>query len=133
MNVHNIIMKAADLIEGNPEGFDWSSCVVGGCGTPGCALGWICAVAGQEVGRAFRTQDIPGFIDEDHVTFYTRMDGICPSFAWKRSAAECAKTLRTYAHLYHPLAALDPQFVRFRDSLYREFALTSAQHMESRS
>lgn len=98
-------MKAADQIEKKPHLFSWSSCDVGGCKTPGCAVGWIAAFRGQKAGNAFQAELALGV----HApTFYERMDGLCGKPVpvdhwgpWKDSASECARVLRLYAARYH--------------------------------
>ena len=113
MNIRQAILKAADSIEQYPKLFDYNSCKCPnyGCGTPGCALGWI----GFHLGRAVKVNgarqgkfengldDIASFTtdDGDAVTFYNRMHGIS-RFSWQKNAAKCAKALRLYADKYHP-------------------------------
>ena len=50
MNVYEAIVKAAWAIENHPQEFDFNSQVYPpgpGCGTPGCALGWIGTFLGK--------------------------------------------------------------------------------------
>lgn len=110
MNIREAILKAADHIEANPHRFDFDSVLVPGktCGSPGCALGWIAAFAGQQSGKEFQTNDLIGCGD---LEFYSRMDDIeapfdgdKPALAchWMNSAPGCAEVLRLYADKYHP-------------------------------
>ena len=102
---YEAIMGAADKIERKPHLFDWSSTEVGGCRTPGCAVGWICAFRGQKPREAFNCEQALGI---DAPVFYARMDALCgvPHTddhwgPWKDSAAECARVLRLYAEKWH--------------------------------
>jgi len=95
-------MHAANAIESQPHLFDWSSCDVAGCGTPGCALGWIAAFrVGHHEGGAWSGESTVGVRSSE---FYDRMRSVCPTDdenEWKRDAAICAHTLRLYAEKYH--------------------------------
>ena len=120
--VHAVIMKAAAQIGRHPETFLWEATKIpSGCGTPGCALGWIghfaqllCAdgsfnflnVPRRVLGIAPSWDD--EFGDE---TFYHRMDALCRRGAfWQKSSSMCAAALRLYAAKYHPLPK-EPAFL----------------------
>ena len=119
MNIRQAILAAADHIGRYPDEFRFSSVVVpkhGGCGTPGCALGWI----GTFSGARARTKSEWGF-DADTIgavafndinpmrwsllgisqkAFYDRMNNI--QKGWQYDAESCAAALRLYADKYHP-------------------------------
>lgn len=105
MNLYNAIMKAADHIERNPDEFNWNHVDVPdapGCGTPGCALGWIASFLGC-------TRDGLGFVaaahalgvGDEHYIFYRRLDEFAPFAKWRQKASVCAFALRAYAAKYH--------------------------------
>jgi hypothetical protein len=120
MNIRSAILAAADHIERYPGEFDFSSVVIPGlgCGTPGCALGWIsafagykerrygfCEIAGKELGLA--PEPLPDMNPEhgsSTYTFYNRMDALDGGRAvstWRDFPDVCAATLRKYADKYH--------------------------------
>lgn len=100
MNIRKAILKAADHIEANPKRFDFDSVNVPrspGCGTPGCAIGWIAHFARV---RSFR-EILPALVGIDSgLTFYTRLDEY--DYNWHKSAQVCAAALRYFADKYHP-------------------------------
>lgn len=117
MNVYSAIMKAADHIEQNPGEFNFRSVRVPeapGCGTPGCALGWIgtfaevkdetyesiSLVVGNDTDRELWAVKNP-LLNLDAVTFYERMEALGGGNSWRRSNTECARVLRVYAERYH--------------------------------
>ena len=121
MEIREAILKAADSIESNPEWFKFSEIgIPDGCGTPGCALGWIGAHMGlkpasygfievtKTMGLApevFLEISTPGA----EYAFYNRMSILAGGdksfdsfYLWSSSAKTCAQTLRAYADKYHP-------------------------------
>ena len=104
MNIYQAIMKAADHIEANPSEFRfWSTrCPEHpGCGTPGCALGWISSFAKQrqDVHRGcLILMGLPAG-PSGSFRFYRRMNDFDPS--WREAATNCAAALREYADMYH--------------------------------
>ncbi len=111
MNLYDAIMKAADHIEHFPHEFNFNSCRVPsstGCGTPGCAIGWITLfVGGEQTDRGFRkTIKLLVGKDDGHV-FYGLMDDLA-GYRWIYDAEICARGLRLYAAKYHaPVATPD--------------------------
>ena len=113
MNIRTAILKAADSIEQNPGlfGFGYIS-IPDGCGTPGCALGWIghhlghtTIISGvsEKMGCPLGTRsDFPG--GDTDFGFYDRMEELNED--WKFSADNCAPALRLYADKYHPSAGI---------------------------
>lgn len=119
MQIREAILKAADHIEANPGEFNFCSAGVPygpGCGTPGCALGWIGAFAGHRMrgegygfsGVAADVLGLPtasehrdvGIAHDAADQFYRMMDLF--SDDWRFNAVDCAAALRTYADRYHP-------------------------------
>ena len=93
MNAYEATLATAELFEREPKMFDFSRFVVPGCGTPGCALGYIGYFMGQ-------TGCISGenTIGVDSGEFYYRMRPLAPN--WIIDASLCAKALRLYAEKY---------------------------------
>jgi len=113
MNIRNTLLLAADSIEQNPNLFKWRSTKNANinCGTPGCALGWIALYAELKEEWA-RCSDLEQFLGiRSSVQFYGRMNKIDTSRDWKRSAPVCAKALRIYADIHHPISHI-PSSVR---------------------
>lgn len=113
MDIRQAILAAADHIERNPSEFNFYSIDIPrnpGCGTPGCALGWIATFLGMSNYSAYHhgkgLEDVLGI---SSIRFYSRMIELDPS--WHLFAENCAKTLRLYVDKYHPVPAL-PQAVR---------------------
>lgn len=119
MNVREAVLKAADHIERNPGEFDFGSPTApsgAGCGTPGCALGWVSTFCGLGsagnglLGWRGYTGALPALGLGSYQSFYDRMDGSQKWWerflliSWRRSAKVCAATLRAYADKYHPAA-----------------------------
>jgi hypothetical protein len=107
-------LRTADVIERNPDRFEFGSYAVPSrhdCGTPACALGWICAFMGRRVARKSDNGD-PG--DVFCVTrgvaplgitegqFYRRMDEVAGTIDWHDTGADCARALRLYADKWYP-------------------------------
>lgn len=105
MNIYDAIMKAADHIERYPREFNFDSCSVPkgpGCGTPGCAVGWMIFFFGSKeltFGRFARAH--MGIEHEGH--FYKRMNAFDFDDGpdWMKDARRCARNLRLYAAKYH--------------------------------
>lgn len=96
MNIREAILAAASHIERNPVEFEWATCVTPnhpGCGTPGCALGWIACYMGTTMPRLDSSMN-------RFSAFYKTMNDLAPG--WMDSAAICAYGLRLYADKYHP-------------------------------
>ena len=139
MNVYDAIMKAADMVESNPDKFNFNATrVPDDCGSPGCALGWIGHFAGRPA--KLRYEGYYGFSDVAISTlglaadaswatdiFYDRMDvllsaqtgkgykvgGKLHDTAWRYDASVCASALRLYAVKYH--APAKPAFTGLPD------------------
>lgn len=113
MNIYNAIMATADHIERNPDEFKFSAVYIPnspGCGTPGCALGWIGTFLGVSEARAYEEGQSAatvlhigsrylGVLCRDHNDnmneFYSRMNEF--DKYWKIGPQECSKALRLYA------------------------------------
>ena len=104
MNIRKAILKAADSIEQNPKLFDFYSIKRpdSGCGTPGCAIGWVAFHLGflakewpLEMERIFKSLGVPSSEE-----FYGHM--FILNEEWSASADACAAALRLYADKYHP-------------------------------
>jgi hypothetical protein len=107
MNIRQAILKAADHIERHPAEFNWNSCDMPGCGTPGCAIGWIgyFYFGGKAVKheRHYLLSTISNTaLGVSSGMFYGRMDDFVIS--WTEDAVRCAVALRGYANKYHPEA-----------------------------
>lgn len=106
MNIREAILRAADHIERNPGEFDFQRTYTPsapGCGTPGCALGWIGCFLGLKSDASTVDVAVAMGITGRLVaswTFYDRMEEI--SRDWHITAGVCAKTMRLYADKYHP-------------------------------
>lgn len=115
MNTREAILATADHIERHPSEFDFDSVDVPdgpSCGTPACAIGWICHFKGM-------TEDQYNFdeaVECGSVEFYSRMDEMSGGARrtddggytygqWRADAAICVRTLRAYLDKYHPVAA----------------------------
>lgn len=104
MNAYEATMRAAEQIERNPQSFDFKTVHIPsseGCGTPGCAIGWVAHFMGSNdftKTATCLTLGISG--DFPDKVFYDRMVTICGGYAWTDSAALCAATLRAYAAKY---------------------------------
>ena len=107
MNIRKAILKAADSIEKHEDQYRFGSIdIPDGCGTPGCALGWI----GHHLGWKEEEYVDGDFFDsiskvlgiEHHNRFYDRMDDIGPEFFALWTPQEAADGLRKYADVWHP-------------------------------
>lgn len=116
MNIRTAILKAADSIEQNPHLFYFHSVDMpdAGCGTPGCALGWIghhLSCAGIQPDDRF-DGSLSRVAHMESTSFYARMNGLEVGLGWKYSAPACASALRQYADKYHPENRGIPESVR---------------------
>jgi hypothetical protein len=110
-NVYDSILKAADHIDRFPDEFLFCSTARPkgpGCGTPGCALGWIGTFSGYKHNRisfgavAREVLQVPCEpLSDGDDEFYRRMEVLCGDDSWQRHAKECARVLRLYAVEYH--------------------------------
>lgn len=108
-SLYTAIMKAADHIERNPREFKFHAIdKPNGCGSPGCALGWIAYFAGGDnyMDVARNVLNLPG--DQStgegspHFEFYRRLKNLeGGSQKWMNSAGLCAHLLHLYAEKYH--------------------------------
>jgi hypothetical protein len=115
MNIYNAILAAADHIERHPDMFRFSSITIpDGCGTPGCAIGWIAYFYGMHEHEGFDCIAVfcRGPEEKTHEwitntppmpistrTFYIRMDEF--GGPWIRDARLRARNMRLYANKYH--------------------------------
>jgi hypothetical protein len=125
MNIREAILKAADHIEANPRefGFWFVYRPDGpGCGTPGCALGWVGYFSGAKAKNTGQiAEEVLGY---DSLIFYSRMTKMtCGGTKdWHEDAAECARRMRIYADTYHPA---EPEIsLTVQSELDRIFAAT---------
>lgn len=120
MTPYQAILAAADHIETQPKAYDFGTYSYPACGTPGCALGWVAAIAKLPMDNrhygCWNMRPITEFLgeDEDNFTeqrFYMRMDKLAPAtredvegetvMVWTQEAGACAAALRQYAQKYH--------------------------------
>lgn len=115
MNIYTAIMMAAEHIERRPDEFDFDSLVVParpGCGTPGCAIGWIIHFFGAErrtvIGNFTRTHM---GLESDSV-FYRRINAFAEygDADWHYNSHQCARLLRLYAEKYHAPVIAPPNW-----------------------
>ena len=98
--VYEAIMLAADHIERNPDRFCFltNSTPKGrGCGSSGCAIGWIIHFMG-ETHSGFDRVAREHLRVKEQFEFYVKMSEL--ESRWKESAAACAIALRKYADKY---------------------------------
>jgi hypothetical protein len=114
MKMRTAILKAADSIEASPQLFAFESivCPDAGCGTPGCALGWIGFHAnapkrdyiynssGSQISGYPFIGDLADPIGVTDQEFYSRMEDF--NDYWSSDAVQCAKAMRQYADKFHP-------------------------------
>jgi len=113
MNTYQAIMRAANYIERHPQEFNFRTTSIPdgpGCGSPGCALGWIAVFSDPEASY-YKSPGYPkdyrsiGAIAENALNccssldFYFRMDAIISK--WREDPTACALGLRLYAEKYH--------------------------------
>lgn len=108
MEIRAAILAAADHIERNPGAFDFWSTRLPGCGTPGCALGWVAHFCGFKTGAKDQVWEFAERVLklENPYLFYDALDEICGEREWRTDASECAKAMRAYADANHPAPAL---------------------------
>ena len=130
MNIRQAILKAADSIEDHPELFNFGSVnnPDKNCGTPACALGWIrFHLHGQQWTQCLTDTAIEMGLSpkiEASTVFYSRMDEISGWIvSWRHSAKKCAKALRKYADIHHPITA---QHTGIPDSVREIFQVVEA-------
>lgn len=126
--IRGAILLAADYIEARPHEFNFlRSEIPDGCGTVGCAMGWIGHFLGLKHNPRIRGVDRVGFVmglEEDapypldrEGLFYFRMCELCApeikeayysvaGWKWSHDAQSCARVLRLYANRYHPEESL---------------------------
>ena len=123
MDIRQAILKAADSIGLAPDQFEFRSCdIPDGCGTSGCALGWIayhlgtCRFEGM-IENQWNAEKLGKYMGLEKNNkawagwnFYERMNNFDGS--WSNNANECAKALRAYADKYHPLTDHIPAEIR---------------------
>lgn len=108
-NIYESIMKAADQIEKYPDSFKYEYPRIlggGGCGSVGCAFGWIAHFAGELPGdtqkclneRAPMVLGVPYWASVEE-SFESRMTDL--RWDWQKNAQSCAMALRMYAERYH--------------------------------
>lgn len=123
MEIREAILKAADHIQANPGEFDFGAWwVPNGCGTPGCAVGWIAHFMGWEAGVGC-WNDAARVVGVESLEFMNRMGEVSGNqLGWTQSATECARALRLYADRWHPEETPE-QFPTIRAELDRIFAI----------
>lgn len=109
MDIRGAILKSAGLIERKPDIFNFFLQHVPDCGSPGCAIGLICAQLGAKAGLTVHSPEANALMQCDHAEFYGRMTTVSHKRArwwdgpnWTRSAEVAAEVLRLYADKYHP-------------------------------
>lgn len=147
MNIYQAILKAANHIERNPGAFNFSSVhIPNGCGTPGCALGWIghfagvthqvyssiCLVA-KNPSKGDYAFPVNHLFDIDQTEFYSRMDAAIEDWDWRFDAHKCATALRLYAAKYHAQDKQDDgeAFKRFLATVISPVEVTAAETREA--
>lgn len=129
MNIHDVIMKAADQIDREPARFDFGSVDFPDCGSPACAIGWIAHFMGIMERQWNDVGGLNGITGRLEVglgshAFYLRMDCLCGGSHWRREAKECARALRLYAEKYHaqeaPALRTDAQLVKHWMAVVRQ-------------
>lgn len=120
MNIRNAILKAADSIETHRNLYEFCSTRIPDpdCGTPGCALGWI----GFHLGIPKRETLGHGLTQNNHSVYdalgidsqccFDHLRQTVGHGKWKFQAIECAKALRQYADIHHPITDHIPSSVR---------------------
>ena len=102
MNIRQAILSAADSIEQSPPLFRFDSMrIPDGCGSPGCALGWIGFHLGMQDKLCVLSEVCVALNIKRDVTFGPLSKAV-DSKDWHFSAPECAKALRQYADIHHP-------------------------------
>lgn len=134
MELRQAILMAADHIEGHPEEFSFRASRRPdrpGCGTPGCALGWISAFAVEKTANNMGFDaacPALGIPSGDHQEFYCRLSALetntvrtysAPTGTprhwaydtqWHQQPGVCARAMRLYADKYHPAHVVLPDW-----------------------
>lgn len=104
IDIRTAILRAAIQIRNNPDSFKFSSSSIpsqGGCGTPGCAIGWIgCFLGCKDILEAFEV--VEGAPFAAGARFYDRMNELSGSAHWIEYPELCSQALCLYADKYHP-------------------------------
>ncbi len=130
MNIRQAILKAADSIEDNPKLFLFSCVSIPSpdCGTPGCAIGWIGYHMGLPTGEWMGAGDRSIYsllgIDKYDCCFEHLTETV-GSRKWMGSAKKCAKALRLYADVHHPITST-VQHTGIPDSVREIFQVVEA-------
>jgi len=117
---YEAILQAADHIGSHPADFNFmAQHIPTGCGSPGCALGWIGYFAKIKPVAYYSFADVAhdvlrlGLESKEALwrygaahEFYDRIGDICKEFGllksdWMFNATACAMALREYAEKYH--------------------------------
>lgn len=105
MNIREAILKAADHIGNNPDGFTLANiCVPYSWDGQGCALGRIFQALGKPAGKLCSEFCMP-VLGCKEGEFFNRMSnmlgGETAKDHWLDNGIKCAKALRLYADKYH--------------------------------
>jgi hypothetical protein len=118
MSIRNALLSAANKIEANPSLFDFNSIYVpdGGCGSPGCAIGWVAhfrggaaqhkIVSDKRHSHEYAWEPVAA-VGTSSREFYDTMSDISEHtesdrYTWKDEAGACARCLRGYAVMNYP-------------------------------
>jgi len=127
-NIRQAILAAATSIEKNPDMFTFMSVDIPGCGSPGCALGWVAyhmGMTNSEYGVGF-IGVVSNRIALGEENFYDRMNEF--GREWKYSAPHCAKALRLYADKHHPQAIPESVLSLFKEQTHGVLQRMRANH-----
>lgn len=103
MNIRQAILKTAELFEAHPKLFKYSECAVPDCGTPGCAIGYVCHFMNCQPGGDIGWYEMD-VIGVDASVFYERMSAL--DIGWIADGGRCSRGMRLYADKYHPVTEL---------------------------
>jgi hypothetical protein len=109
MSIREAILKAAHHVEMNPRDWDFYAGVPSGCGTPGCAVGWVAFFLGHRADENVFSL-CKKLFGVTHLEWWVR---VMPKDTPKRielTGPELAIKMRAYADKYYPDAI--PQNVR---------------------
>lgn len=113
MTPRQALLLTADFIEQHPQKFDFNQVEQPSgpsCGTPGCALGWLAALAGLQANTygSFDSAAIMAFMGIPRRSgggydafFYDKMNRIDKD--WDANASRCARAMRLFADQYYPV------------------------------
>lgn len=117
MTPRDILLKAADHIERNPESYRFSKVFMPSWRKPtGCMIGWMAHYAGHWswFGRAQagdkRCKKILGINSSE---FFSRLYKVPNNMTWASNPFDAVRAMRSYANVYHP----DPGYAGFRSAL----------------